>query len=75
MNITKNSIIVCFILLVLILGLCSQPANNVQVKKGSSYDNSYDSQIDDLKRDLQKSDYDGIVIYDDNCDTVLELSK
>lgn len=47
------------------------------VTKGNKYDPSYDEQINDLKRDIKKSDdwVEGIVIYDDNCDTVAIVNK
>lgn len=47
------------------------------VTKGSKYSPSYDEQINDLKRDINKSDdwVKGIVIYDDNCDTVAIVNR
>lgn len=74
-NREKNGVVILIVIIIMVLGHCSNPTNNAHVKKGSSYDASYNEQVEDLKKDLNKSNYDGIVIYDDNCDTVLEISK
>lgn len=74
-NKEKNGTILLLLLIIILIGRCGKSTNNTHVKKGPSYDAIYDQQGEDLKRDLNKSEYDGIVIYDDNCDTILEIIK
>lgn len=61
-----------------ILGtLTNEEEKKTEVIKGSSYNSSYDQQINDLKRDIKKSDdwVKGVVIYDENCDTIAIVNK
>ncbi len=74
-NRETRGIIVLVLIIIVIISQCVDPTNNTKVKKGSSYDKSYDKQVEDLREDLNKSDYDGIVIYDDDCNEVVEISK
>ncbi len=57
--------------------LTSEEDKEPEVIKGSSYNSSYDQQINDLKRDIKKSDdwVEGIVVYDENCDTIATVNK
>lgn len=57
--------------------LTNEEDKEAEVIKGSSYNSSYDQQINDLKRDIKKSDnwVKEIVIYDENCDTIVTVNK
>lgn len=57
--------------------LTSEEDKESEVIKGSSYNSSYDQQINDLKRDIKKSDdwVEGIVVYDENCDTIAVVNR
>lgn len=73
-----NLIILAILAIMWILGTLIQNSDKEPtVTKGSKYNPSYDEQIDDLKRDIKKSDnwVEGITIYDDNCDTIAIVNK
>lgn len=69
--------IIVFIALLFIVGILSNKETTPKVIKGKSYNPSYDNQIKDLQRDIKKCDewVEGIVIYDENCDTVATINR
>lgn len=70
-------ILIIFAVLWILGTLIQNDDKEPTVIKGSKYTPSYDEQINDLKRDINKSDdwVEGIVIYDDNCDTVATVNR
>lgn len=74
-----TALIIVIILISTIISIFNDDKSEHQPKviKTERYNSSYDQQINDLKKDMQKSaDWvESIVIYDDNCDTIATVYK
>lgn len=79
-NNKQTLIIVAILFILCLIGVfCGQEndTDTPKVVKGKSYDSSYDEQIRSLQEDIKKCDdwVEGIVIYDENCDTIAIVNR